>query len=338
MGQAETPSPDPNGEDFCGFGSQLVCRPFIWQNGAMAALPLLTGQFGPGGRNGAASAINNRGQIAGMSETAELDPTCPPVDPALSQFQKYRFKPVLWENGQVRELPTIGGDSSGIAVSINNRGQAVGGTGSCTSFQANGNLTYLYSLHATLWEDGKVIDLGNLGGIGAGGGNLAVAINDRGQVVGASGTPDGLFHGFLWSKETGIQDLGAIEGDIASVALGINEAGEVVGLSFDPYFTPRAFLRRNGGEPVDLNSLVSGGAPLFLFHAVSINGGGEIVGMAVNAEGEIRGYLAVPNEGHETAPDALQAAPGADGFGHARKLLRERLGLGRPGARPVAPR
>jgi hypothetical protein len=44
VGGAETPDSDPNGEDFCGFGSRRVCQPFIWQNGVMAPLPPLKNQ------------------------------------------------------------------------------------------------------------------------------------------------------------------------------------------------------------------------------------------------------------------------------------------------------
>jgi hypothetical protein len=59
VGDAETAAPDPDGEDICGFGTHLTCRPFLWQFGHMSALPTL------GGNNGQASDINNRGEIAG---------------------------------------------------------------------------------------------------------------------------------------------------------------------------------------------------------------------------------------------------------------------------------
>jgi len=32
-GEAESSTPDPNGEDFCGFGTHLTCLPFLWQGG-----------------------------------------------------------------------------------------------------------------------------------------------------------------------------------------------------------------------------------------------------------------------------------------------------------------
>jgi uncharacterized membrane protein len=70
-GEAETSTPDPNGEDFCGFGTHLTCLPFLWQDGAMIQLPTL------GGNNGVAMAISNRGEVAGFAENSTPDPGCP---------------------------------------------------------------------------------------------------------------------------------------------------------------------------------------------------------------------------------------------------------------------
>lgn len=339
VGEAETADSDPNGEDFCGFGSQRVCQPFIWQNGLMTPLPPLKDKTGGPGRNGVANAINNRGQVAGTAENTERDSTCPALNPALGQYQQFQFKPVIWENGTTRDLPTVSGDPDGIAFAINDSGQAVGASGVCTHFLINGDLTYLHSLHAALWENGTVTDLGNLGGIAGGGGNVANDINNRGQVVGHSGTASGLPHGFLWSKETGIQDLGTVGNDIGSVALGINDGGDITGISFDGNFNPRAFLRLDGGVPTDLNSLIPAGSPLFLFDACSINSSGEIIGIAVDGTGAFHGYLATPSSGgHEDSSDISHAATSPFQFEYARKLLHQRLGSGLFGARPIAPR
>lgn len=67
VGMSETSVPDPDGEDFCAFGTKLTCRGFLWRHGQMTALPTL------GGNNAQAAAINNRGQIVGISETAVQD-------------------------------------------------------------------------------------------------------------------------------------------------------------------------------------------------------------------------------------------------------------------------
>jgi hypothetical protein len=72
VGYSETSVPDPNGEDVCGFGTHLTCRPFLWQFFHMSALQTL------GGNNGQASGINLRGQIAGFAENGTVDSTCPP--------------------------------------------------------------------------------------------------------------------------------------------------------------------------------------------------------------------------------------------------------------------
>lgn len=109
-----------------------------------------------------------------------------------------------------------------------------------------------------LWEkDGSVHDLGNLGGTGGIAGNHACALNNRGQVVGHSELPnDTTFHGFLWTRETGMRDLGTLSGDYASLALGINDSGEVVGGSLDASFNPRALLWEKG-VMTDLNTRIA---------------------------------------------------------------------------------
>src|ERR1035441_6035389 len=58
-GTAETSVSDPNGEDFCAFGTHLVCLGFVWHHGIMTPLEPL------GGDNSQAAAINYRGQVAG---------------------------------------------------------------------------------------------------------------------------------------------------------------------------------------------------------------------------------------------------------------------------------
>jgi probable HAF family extracellular repeat protein len=304
VGEAETANLDPNQEDFCGFGDQHGCEAFVWQNGVMSALAPLKDSNGVPGLNATAKWINRSGQVAGVAENTTPDSTCPPYNPSPTslQFQKYQFKPVIWANGAIQELPTSGGaffansfsDPDGIAFSINNRGQAVGATGTCTGRTQVG--TYLYGRHATLWQDGAVIDLGNLGGIAPGFGNFAYNINRSGHVVGTSGTAEGSFHAFFWSPETLIQDLGTLQGDTASIGLAISDLGDVGGVSFpaNPNASPRAFIRPDGGTLVDLNSLIPANSPLYLFTVCSINSRGEIIGLALDAQGNFHGYLATP--------------------------------------------
>ena len=284
IGAAETSAQDPNGEDFCGFkgfgvpSKGKICAPFLWQDGVMKTLPTL------GGNNGVASWINNRGEIVGVAENGKLDKTCPADGP-----QRFQFKPVMWVDSKIQELPTFGSDQSGYVISSNENGLGAGMSGDCATLQANG--TYLLGRHALLWEKGIATDLGNLGGAT---GHYAIGINNQTQVVGASDLPgDATFHAFLWSQKTGMQDLGTLPGDVASVAIGINDAGIVVGLSFDPAFKQRAFVWQNGVMS-DLNTLIPASSPLVVNHACGINARGEITGNAVTSTGEVHGYLATP--------------------------------------------
>ncbi len=297
VGQAETSV--ANDEDFCGFNfygflSLTACLPFLWQNGVMRKLPTLGG-------NGFANSINNRGEVAGLAETTVTDPT-----PGCPVFQ---FKPVIWTNGAIGELHTYPGDTDGVAASINDHGQAVGASGTCASFNPNSGL-YLVEDHALLWENGRVTDLGNLGGTGGIAGNHACAINNRGQVVGHSElTDDATFHGFLWTRETGMRDLGTLPGDSASLSLGINDEGVVVGASLDAKFSPRAFLWRNG-VMTDLNTLIPASSALYLLLAESINSSGAITGLAVTSSGDLHGFLAKPRCRADGSESAADAAPG----------------------------
>jgi probable HAF family extracellular repeat protein len=337
VGEAETKDSDPKLEDFCGFGSRRTCMAFIWQDGVMSALPLLKDATGVAGRNAVAKGINSLGQVAGVAENTTPDSTCPPYDPRPTslQFQTYQFKPVIWTNGQIQQLPTLGNDSNGKAFNdpdgvvfrINDHGQAVGATGTCTGYTPF--LTYLDALHATLWQNGSVIDLGNLGGIAPPGfGNLAYDVNQSGHVVGTSGTSNGSFHAFFWSRQTLIQDLGTVQGDAASVGLAISDIGDIGGVSLpaDPNAAPRAFIRPGGGRMLDLNSLIPADSELYLFSACSINSRGEIIGLALDSQGNFHGYLATPTNSAGDSNDASLAEMRSLRFAYAWKILRERLG------------
>lgn len=292
VGQAETSQPDPNEEDFCGFyasgarQSGKTCRGFLWQEGRMRPLSTL------GGYNSAASAINNQGEVAGNAETAITDSTCPPYDPAKGQYQVLQDKPVVWRNGHIEELPTYGGDPDGYTIAINDHGQVAGGSGSCSTNDPVIGL-YFSPVHALLWDHGEVINLGSLGGSF---GNQAHNMNNGGQVVGASDLAgDAVFHGFVWSRETGMRDVPPLQGDTYSVALAISDTGEVGGVSIDATFTTlRAFVVVDG-VPTDLNTLISADSPLQLQTACGINSRGEITGLAVEkSTGQYRGYLLLP--------------------------------------------
>ena len=284
-GEGETVIQDPNGEDFCGFKALGLpalgntCIPFVWQNGVMAALPTL------GGPNGSASTINSQGATVGYAENTTRDPACPTP-------QVFQFKPVVWQNGKIQELPTRPGDPEGVAIGINDNGWVMGGSGSCAQFNPDSQF-YLLGVHPLLWRNGVMTDLGNLGGTGTFGGNFACAANNLGQVVGQSDLPgDETTHGFIWQNGV-MTDLGTIPGDLASFPSAINDAGQVVGGGLDPDFNLHAFIWQNG-VMADLNTLIPVDSGLYLQLADSINATGQIVGFGMTSTGETHGYLATP--------------------------------------------
>jgi probable HAF family extracellular repeat protein len=289
VGASEVSTQDKDGENFCGFGSGLKCLPFLWQGGTMEALPLL------GGKNGQAIAINDRGQAVGVAEDSTVDKNC--VAPHTNDFDA-----VLWgpKQGEFQKLRPLPGDTVGIGLWINERGQVVGTTGSC----GNSLLPPLaVGPHAVLWENGSVTDMGNLGGTCITScvsptlgplGNVALYMNNKGHAFGTSVLAgEQTQHAFEWTRETGMKDLGTVPGDYASVALGANDKGEVVGFSFDKTGAPRAFLRRNG-VMIDLNTLLPANSPIYALGAGLINASDEIAGVGVTSNGQMHAYLATP--------------------------------------------
>ena len=273
VGMSETSVPDPNGEDLCGFGTHLTCLPFFWHNGHMYALPTV------GGNNGQASAVNNFGQVAGYAENGAVDSTCPPG------ITNNRVDlPVMWTKRNAQALPTIGTDPDGVAFGINNQGQTVGYSGTCTT--AN---------YAVLWENGTATPLADLGTPGA----IAYAINAHNQIVGQAVNSEGTPLAAIWQNNT-VTALGILlPGDVASFATSINNRGQVVGSSFDS--TPgwsHGLLWQNG-RMYDLNTLFPASSNLYVISASNINESGQIAGMAVEMAGQnagniVHAFLATP--------------------------------------------
>lgn len=326
VGQADT-STAGNGEDFCGEAalglvpSGTTCVPFLWQDG-MSPLPLLRDASGHEGANGFANQINDLGEAVGTSETTTVDTTsC-----AVHQFKPVLwFKPFVWSRPEVQALPTVDDDPDGIALAINNRGVAVGATGTCGPFNVI-NLNNLVPVHGVLWQNGVAHDLGNLGGPSFMG-TQASGINNLDQVVGysdvlAQGAPS--FHGFLW-RNGKMADLAPRNGDAFSIATAINDRGVVTGVSIDANFNPTAVIWQNG-KITDMNTVVPGSTNLVLQTACSVNALGQLIGIALDAAtNEAHAYLATPIVGPaETERDTPDLENGSND--KAKSLRQSRFG------------
>ncbi|HEV2442459.1 MAG TPA: hypothetical protein VGT07_08040 [Steroidobacteraceae bacterium] len=269
VGYSELAVLDPDGEDICAFGTHNECRAFLWKNGHMRALPTL------GGNNAQASAMNNRGQITGFAETTSPDSGCSVSNPG------HISPPVIWDKGKAHALPTVGKDPDGEAESINDRGEAVGYSGTCTA-----------ALHAVFWRnEHTVLPLPDLGA-----GAFAFGINNQGEIVGTVGD-GGTQYAALWQNGMLI-NLHTLPGDYAAIASGINDKGQVVGSTQDSNFGfVHAFIYQDG-VMTDLATLFPASANLLPTMANSINSAGQIAGMGTVLsgphKGETHAFLATP--------------------------------------------
>ncbi len=191
----------------------LQFRAAIWgaKDGRIQELSPLAGET-----SSAATAINNRGQVVGISGIC---------DRAVGRFTAAHA--VLWQDGTVTDIGNLGGVAWNTPTAINDRGQIVGFS------DLPGDQSGAPNFHAFLWtRSGGIQDLGTLPGDSL---SLAFGINDRGQVVGQSIGAGGS-RAFLW--ENGVMtDLNTLvpPGSLDLVyANDINASGEIAGGAFDP--------------------------------------------------------------------------------------------------------
>jgi probable HAF family extracellular repeat protein len=172
-------------------------EPFVWQRGSgMVDLGTL------GGTVGFAAAVNNMGQVTGLSDLA-------------GDTSNHAF---VWQNGVLTDLGTLGGENSDTGW-INNSGQIIG-----RSDLPDG------THHAVIWQNGTMIDLGTVGGDPCSNGHF---INEKGQAVGSSTDCHGtILHTFLWENGNMIDLSSHVlpgSGVVAVDPIAINDAGEIVG-------------------------------------------------------------------------------------------------------------
>lgn len=295
---SETAATDPNGEDFCEFNvnrparTKHQCLAAIWRNGTLTALPTLAS-----GNNAEAFFMNKRGEAVGVSEIGTPDATC------ATPFQVRRFEGVKWTpDGAPTPLVPLPGDTVSFAFTNNDRGQTVGFSGLCSNVVLPPFVPGSPSApHALMWDaDGTPHDLGNPAG-GAGN-NVAVGINNRGQVTMNSVMSDGTIHAFVFTRDVP-QDLGTYPVDaistVAPCCNNINDLGQIVGFSIDSSFNQRALLWETKDQPpIDLNTLIPEGSPWYLLIPGGIDDAGAIAATALNMNTfEVHAVLLSPTGG-----------------------------------------
>jgi probable HAF family extracellular repeat protein len=285
-----------------------------------------------GGNDSIASALNDRGQVAGGALNGIPDPyTGIFFIPGATQVHAFRWT----KSWGMQDLGTLGGPDS-TAFFINERGHISGW--SFTNSVVN-TVTGYPTLDPFLWENGNMIDLGTLGGTSG----KSFGFNNRDQVVGVSNLSGNLIsHPFLWDRgeltdlgtfggdngeatwinETGdvagsadfegnhfhhsalwkdgaMTDLGTADGDPCSRAYGINASRQVVGSSTDCTNYLHASLWEKGGPMVDLNTLIPPNSGVQLTLALYINDHGEIAAHGTLSNGDQHAFLLVPIEDQE---------------------------------------
>lgn len=211
----------------------------LWRDGILTDLGTL------GGPNSAVtwSVKAKSGIIAGIAQTSIPDPLGEVWSSAAfypgpnnAGFINLGF---IWENGQIRALPTLGGNN-GFATGANSRGEVVGWAENtvhdptCISPQVLQFRPVVYGPGI-----GQIRELPLFASDTSG---AATGINEQGEAVGISGICDQAVgrhtakHAILWNKEGGVIELGNLGAQWWNTPTNINQRGDIVGFAGDPAF------------------------------------------------------------------------------------------------------
>jgi probable HAF family extracellular repeat protein len=263
---------------------------FLWRDGVMTDLGTL------GGLNSSVPlpVKDDRGLVVGVAQTATVDPlgefwgtTFVCTSSVICQGSQNLERGFVWQNGVMTALPTLGGNNNA-ALGVNNLGQIVGAAETANQ-DPNCVPPQVLDFEAVVWGPnlGQIEVLPVFPGDSVAG---AFAINDQGQVVGASGPCQFLAppfrHAVLWQHDT-VTDLGSLGGVMFNAANGINNLGQVVGQSDLPgdavthaFFWQKGVMTDLGTLPGDSNSI-----------AFDINDKGQVVGISCDVTFNCRAFL-----------------------------------------------
>jgi len=204
VGWAETPVLDPT----CNLPQRLQFRAVLWDTKAGTTKEL---RPLPGDSTSAATGINNRGQVVGISGECDI-----------AVGQRSAQHSVLWDKDTVIDIGNLGGDAWHTPMDIDDAGDVVGFS------NPTGVVGITFSPHAFLWTEAAGIrDLGTLPGDAN---SQGLGVNSSLQVVGVS--TGAVNRAFLWERGV-MRDLNTLVGegfpDVLIVAQHINEDGVIVG-------------------------------------------------------------------------------------------------------------
>ncbi|MFZ0739769.1 MAG: hypothetical protein WBL70_00185 [Candidatus Acidiferrales bacterium] len=249
--------------------------------------------------------LNSKGVFVGFADTSLPDPYS--ADPVFCYVPDcYVTDAYQWQNGETTDLGALTDGVSSAAFWINSNGLIAGNS---ENGEFDPVVPGLPELRAVIWKNGKIQDLGTLGGSSS----FSQAVNDRGQVTGLAlnDVPDPFSfyyqylyclpfqicpanatetRGFVWDEKEGMKDIGTLGGPDAFPSL-INQHGQIAGFSYTDstpnpttgFPTLHPFLWEKGKGMKDLGSL--GGT-----NTAAVNGlneHGQVVGGALLPGDEI---------------------------------------------------
>jgi probable HAF family extracellular repeat protein len=305
----------------------------VWRDGVIDDLGTLGGSSStvpwPG--------LNDAGIVVGISHTDRADPLHEDWSCDLGGFLPETTDLIcsgfVYQNGEMRELPTLGGNH-GFAAGVNNRGEIVGWAETaepdttCVDAQVLGFRAVLWQPKSGSSARIKTRELPPLGDDAA---SAATAINDDGVAVGISGDCDqavGRFsarHAVLWGRNHKPVELPNLGGSAWHTPMDINAQGDVVGFSNpagpgDPEgdFLAQAFFWASGSATARGIGTLDDDA---LSEAFAINAHRQVVGVSFGGTSGSRafiwqdGNLANLNDLVDIAPDVLLSAQDIDDAG-----------------------
>lgn len=217
--------------------------------------------------------MNSHGLVVGGAENKDPDPFDFGGAIVGGLASPTAWRAFSWQRGKKRNLGTLGGpDSFAFFVNKNDEISGISFTNSIVN-----PTTGFPTLAPFFWKDGKMQNIGSLGGEFG----TMTALNNRSEVVGFSDLEGDLVaHAFVWAPGIGMKDLGTLAGTF-SIANWINDSGEVVGGSLTANNDLFHAVRWRNGVVEDLGT--AGGNSCS--NAFQVNARGEIAGQSANCDG-----------------------------------------------------